>query len=79
MGGRTMIGKISEIGTVSCLGDVQEKPSSTDFFYAEYALEGTGFVVMLPDNTYGRIFVDSWGRNSAGAVTELHLTWQYSF
>ena len=74
----TMIGMIADVGAVRCLGDIKLQPAAT-FFYGVNAVEKHGYLVKLPDNTYGRIFVDSWVKPSSGAVSEIHITWQYSF
>jgi len=75
----TMIGMIADAGPVDCLGDVTTKPPASSFFYGVNAVVHHGYVVKLPDNTYGRIFVDSWVKPASGAVSEIHLTWQYAF
>ncbi|HWA35178.1 MAG TPA: hypothetical protein VG737_13655 [Cyclobacteriaceae bacterium] len=74
----TMIGMMTDGGSVRCLGDVDTKPTSQ--YYLGYYIElNRGYVVKLPDDTYGRIYIDSWIKNSAGRVTEVHVTWQYSY
>jgi predicted homoserine dehydrogenase-like protein len=74
----TMIAMIIDVGAVSCLGDVTGKPTS-GFVASAEALEKHGYVVKLPDNTYGRLFVDSWTKSSSGVVSEINITWQYAF
>ena len=74
----TMVGMITDIGAVSCLGAVFSKP--TNGFLSEVsAVENHGYVVKLPDNTYGRLFIHSWTKASSGAVSEIHITWQYAY
>lgn len=74
----TMIAMIVDAGQVTCLGQVTTKPS-TGYVYKVAAKLKHGYVIKLPDNTYGRLFVDSWTVNSSGVVTELKITFQYSF
>jgi hypothetical protein len=74
----TMIGMIADMGFVSCLGDVSTKPT-TGIFYGFTLQLNHGYVIKLPDDTYGRLFVDSWVKSSADLITEVHVTWQYSF
>lgn len=74
----TMIGIIIDQGPASCLGEVVSKPTS-GFLYGVNAVEKHGYVVKLPDNSYGRLFVDSWTKSSTGAVFEINITWQYAF
>ena len=74
----TMIGMIVDLGAVNCLGEVTSKPTS-GFSFGVNAIEKHGYVVKLPDDTYGRLFVDSWTKSSTGAVSEINITWQYAF
>lgn len=74
----SLIGKIVDAGQFRCLGDVNVKPTAGYIYQVEARLHH-GYVVQIPDGTYGRIFVDSWVLDSSGRVTKINLTWQYSF
>ncbi|MEX2233773.1 MAG: hypothetical protein WD824_16530 [Cyclobacteriaceae bacterium] len=63
---------ILDAGELSCLGEVTAKPL-TGFSPAVGLVEHHGYVVKLPDNTYGRLYVDSDESNG------INITWQYSF
>ena len=73
-----LLGMIIDVGPVSCLGAVKIKPA-TGFVYTVNAVEKHGYVIKLPDNTYGRFFVDSWTKSSTGAISQIRITWQFSF
>jgi hypothetical protein len=76
----TMIGMMADAGSARCLGDIKTKSLvASDYYYGFNIVPNRCYVVKLPDNTYGRLYVDSWVKSSSGAVTEVHITWQYSF
>ncbi|MBS1544794.1 MAG: hypothetical protein JST14_14245 [Bacteroidetes bacterium] len=74
----SMVAMIADAGQIKCLGEVKVKPT-TGYVYKIEAKLKHGYVVLLPDNTYGRLFIDSWTVNASGVVTELNITYQYSF
>lgn len=71
-------GTIIDIGDVECLGSIANKPTSGFATSVEVKVKH-GYVVKFPDNTYGRFFVASIGKNSAGQVTTVNITRQYKF
>ncbi len=74
----TMIGMITDLGAVSCLGAVISKPT-TGFLSEVIAIENHGYVVKLADSTYGRLFIHSLTKSANGEVSEIHATWQYAY
>jgi hypothetical protein len=73
-----LLGMIVDIGPVKCLGQVTYKPVE-GYLYVVQIVEKHGYVVRLPDNTYGRLFVDSWTKSPTGTVSKIYVTWQYAF
>lgn len=69
---------IIDIGAVKCLSEVKIKPAS-GYVYALNAVLGHGYVIKLPDGTYGRFFIDSWLKSNTNVVVEMNITRQYSF
>lgn len=69
---------IIDIGVVKCLSEVKIKPAS-GYVYSLNALLGHGYVIKLPDGTYGRFFIDSWQKSNTNGVVEINITRQYSF
>ena len=63
---------ILDAGSLNCLGEVTTKPL-TGFTPAVDIELHHGYVVKLPDNTYGRFYIDSSESNG------INITWQYSF
>lgn len=72
------LGMIIDVGEVKCLSDVKVKPVS-GYVYALNAVLGHGYIVKLPDGTYGRFFIDSWRKSTTNVVMEMNITRQYSF
>ena len=71
-------GTIADIGTVECLGSIATKPT-TGFVSSLEVKANHGYVVRFPDDTYGRFFVVSVGKNSSGQVISANITRQYRF
>ena len=69
---------IQDIGPVTCLSEVKAKPTS-GYVYTVNAALGHGYVIKLPDGTYGRFFIDSWIKSNTNVVVEINITRQYSF
>lgn len=69
---------IQDIGPVTCLSEVKTKPISA-YVYTVNAVLGHGYVIKLPDGTYGRFFIDSWIKPNTNVVVEINITRQYSF
>ncbi|HQQ95661.1 MAG TPA: hypothetical protein PLX35_00285 [Cyclobacteriaceae bacterium] len=67
---------IVDIGPVKCLGQVNKKPT-TGYSSSVNVVAGHGYVVLLPDNTYGRCYVASV--SSSGGAPLLYVSWQYAF
>jgi hypothetical protein len=63
---------IIDTGVVSCLGEVTSKPAE-GFASVVDLLPGHGYVVRLHDNSYGRLYVESF----TGSL--VNMTWQYAF
>jgi hypothetical protein len=70
-------GKIADIGLVTCLGEVYQKPTS-GYSYAVPPALHHGYVVHFPDSTYGRFYIDSWQMEST-EVTVMNIVRQYPF
>jgi len=70
-------GKIADMGLVSCLGEVDHKPTS-GFGYSVNPVLHHGYVVHFQDSTYGRFFIDSWVKESS-EVTAMNIVRQYPF
>jgi hypothetical protein len=73
-----LLGMITDVGVVTCLGQVTVKPA-TGYVYTIDVVAKHGYIIKLPDGTFGRLFVDSVTKSSSGAVTKIYVTWQYSF
>ncbi len=73
-----LLGMIVDVGPVTCLGQVTAKPVS-GYAYVVDVVAKHGYVIMLPDGTYGRFFVDTVVKSSTGSVTKIYVTWQYAF
>lgn len=72
-------GKIIDIGEVSCLGEVVSKPVD-GYMDTVTVMEHHGYVVKFPDETYGRIYVDSFVESlSSDDIVSIRTTWQYTF
>jgi hypothetical protein len=69
---------ITDVGIVTCLGQVTIKPL-TGYVVNVAAVLGHGYVVMLGDSTYARMYCDSWVQNTSGGVIGVMVTWQYPF
>jgi hypothetical protein len=70
-------GTITDVGLITCLGEVVHKPAS-GYAYAVNPLLHHGYVVHFPDSTYGRFFIDSWVKESS-EVTVMNIVRQYPF
>ena len=73
-----LLGMIVDVGAIACLGEIIVKPS-TGYVYSANIVVKHGYIIKLPDGTFCRLFVDSVAKSSAGAVTKIFVTWQYSF
>jgi hypothetical protein len=67
---------IIDIGPVKCLGQVNTKPA-TGYSSTIAVASGHGYVVLLPDKTYGRCYVASI--SSSGGAPLLYVSWQYAY
>ncbi|MBS1507478.1 MAG: hypothetical protein JSS79_12595 [Bacteroidetes bacterium] len=70
-------GTIADVGVVSCLGQVNQKPT-TGFVYSLTPKVYHGYVVTFPDNTYGRFYIDSW-KVESGQIVTMNIVRQYPF
>ena len=74
-----VLGQIIDIGVVDCLGDVITKPES-GYTDTVIVLEHHGYVVKFPDETFGRIYIDSFVESLASdEIVSIRTTWQYTF
>ncbi|MFC2124877.1 hypothetical protein ACFLU5_08705 [Bacteroidota bacterium] len=72
-------GRIVDIGEVNCLGDVITKPES-GYMDSVMVQEHHGYVVKFPDETFGRIYIDSFVESLASDdIVSIRTTWQYTF
>ena len=71
------VASIYDAGEVSCLSNVNVKPT-TGFLFATVAKLHHGYVIRMEDGSYARLFIDSW-KMSGNQVTEVNITRQYEF
>ncbi len=72
-----MYGMIADYGEVTCLSAMRRGPQ-LDFHYAVYAKLRHGYVVRFPDETFGRLYIDSYYTNGS-TITQVNFKRHYSF
>ena len=70
------IGSVADAGIVKCLGEITEKPLSGYVQQIE-VFERQGYVFLFPDETYGRIYIDSIQETPEGK--RINILRQYAF
>jgi hypothetical protein len=72
------IGMIANYGEVPCISSMKRgKP--LDFVYAVAGELHHGYVVRFPDETFGRLIVESIDQNINGQVTQVNITLHYAY
>ena len=69
---------IIDIGVVSCVGGVTTKPVS-GYTTTVASILGHGYVVVLQDSTYARIYCDAWELDTNNGIIGVKIEWQYPF
>jgi hypothetical protein len=68
---------ITDIGEVTCLGEVAQRPTD-GWRYSATATEKHGYVFKMKDGSLGRLFIESW-ETSGAAITNVNFTRQYPY
>lgn len=69
-------GTVADAGSFACLRDMPVSVSA-EFNLSVVAEEKHGYIVMFPDSTYGRFYIESWRKSSNGKVIQLNIVRQY--